>query len=83
MNLGPFKIVDEIRYFLFWDGVTLSPMNVDPPSKILGPPLSLIIGISLLINQSYEYNTRTGGGSENHTVWRGGYNASPHRSQLL
>ena len=28
-------------------------------------------------------NTRTGGGSENHTVWRGGgYNAH-HRSQLL
>ena len=27
-------------------------------------------------------NTRTGGGSENHTVWRGAYNA-PHRSQLL
>ena len=28
-------------------------------------------------------NTRTGGGSENHTVWRGAYNAPPHRSQLL
>ena len=28
-------------------------------------------------------NTRTGGGSENHTVWRGGAYNPPHRSQLL
>ena len=29
-------------------------------------------------------NTRTGGGSENHTVWRGGgHIMPPHRSQLL
>ena len=34
-------------------------------------------------NQLSELNTRTGGGSENHTVWRGGAYNAPHRSQLL
>ena len=33
-------------------------------------------------NSASGVNTRTGWGSENHTVLRGAYNA-PHRSQLL